>query len=55
VVKRKDIPGVLNTVNKYNPHAFYTIEDVRTAGGSVFVPVASGPKRGFGRFSRKGK
>ncbi|MBN2734477.1 MAG: DUF2179 domain-containing protein [Methanomicrobiaceae archaeon] len=55
VVKRKDIPVVLNTVNKYNPHAFYTIEDVRTAGGSVFVPAAGRPKRGFGRFSRKGK
>ncbi|MDD4127673.1 MAG: DUF2179 domain-containing protein [Methanomicrobium sp.] len=56
VVKRKEIPVVLRHVNKYNPHAFYTIEDVRNAGGGMFSHKGGIiPKRGFGRFSRKGK
>ncbi len=31
VVKRKEIPDVLERVQKWNPHAFYTVEDVKRA------------------------
>ncbi|MBP2133652.1 uncharacterized protein YebE (UPF0316 family) [Methanomicrobium sp. W14] len=55
VVKRKDIPQVLRSINKYNPKAFYTIEDVRSAGGTFFSPDGMIPKRGLGKFTRKGK
>ncbi|MDD3407234.1 MAG: DUF2179 domain-containing protein [Methanomicrobium sp.] len=54
VVKRKEIPTVLGHVHKYNPHAFYTIEDVKNAGGNIFSPSVK-PKRVLGRISRKGK
>ncbi|WFN36303.1 DUF2179 domain-containing protein [Methanomicrobium antiquum] len=55
VVKRKSIPVALGHVHKYNPHAFYTIEDVKSAGGDMFTSRTVKTKRGFGRFSRKGK
>ncbi|MBN1194729.1 MAG: DUF2179 domain-containing protein [Methanomicrobiaceae archaeon] len=56
VVKRKEIPAVLTLVNDYNPHSFYTIEDVRSASGGIFPgPVTKRPRRGVFRFSRKGK
>ena len=54
VIKRKQIPEVLGILKEYNPNAFYTIEDVRSAGGS-FAQVAPKPVRGVGRFSRKAK
>ena len=28
VIKRKEIPGMVNVIQQYNPHAFYTIEDI---------------------------
>lgn len=34
VVNRKDIRGFLNVVDRCSPGAFYTIEDIREAGGS---------------------
>ena len=56
VVKRKEIPVVLRHVNKYNPNAFYTIEDVRNAGGAMFSHKGGiMPKRGFESFLKKGK
>ena len=54
VIKRKQIPEVLNILKEYNPNAFYTIEDIRSASGS-FAQVAPKPVRGVGRFSRKAK
>jgi len=29
IINRKDIKEYIKTVHKFNPHAFYTIEDVR--------------------------
>ncbi len=34
-MKRKEVKGVVQTVKKFNPHAFYTIEDVRNISGST--------------------
>jgi uncharacterized protein YebE (UPF0316 family) len=55
VIKRKQIPKVLEILKEHNPKAFYTIEDVRNAGGSIFDQTAPKPARGVGRFSRKSK
>ncbi|WOF16864.1 DUF2179 domain-containing protein [Methanoplanus sp. FWC-SCC4] len=55
VVKRKDISRVLKIVNRFNPKAFYTIEDVRSAGGPMFDSETKTHLRGFGKVSRKGK
>ena len=36
LVKRRDLPKVLDYVRENNPNAFYTIEDVRSAGQGIF-------------------
>lgn len=28
IIKRKEIPGMVNVIQQFNPHAFYTIEDI---------------------------
>ena len=35
-MKRKEVAEVINMVKKFNPKAFYTIEDVRNISGSTF-------------------
>jgi len=51
VIRRKDIRKTLNRIEQVHPHAFYTVEDVRSVGEAV-LPVAK--IRGFG-FFRKSK
>lgn len=57
IVKRKDLMDALNIIHQYNPQAFYTVEDVRTASEGYFRiarrqhPISQSL---FG-FSRKGK
>lgn len=41
IVKRKDLKEVMGIIHEHNPHAFVTIEDVKTA------------KEGYFRYSRK--
>lgn len=41
VIKRKDLQNVLEIINKYNPNAFYSIEDARSVNLGVF------PRRHF--------
>jgi uncharacterized protein YebE (UPF0316 family) len=36
IVKRKDLQDVLHILNTYNPHAFYTIEEVQTVNEGYF-------------------
>ncbi|UCG51041.1 MAG: DUF2179 domain-containing protein [Candidatus Latescibacterota bacterium] len=36
VIKRHDLPNVIELVNKFNPKAFYSIEDVRFAREGIF-------------------
>ena len=38
IVHRNDLSQVLDTINKFNPKAFYTIEDVKTANEGIFPP-----------------
>jgi uncharacterized protein YebE (UPF0316 family) len=39
IVKRKDIASVLSMIQKFNPLAFYTIEDIRSVRQGVFPVV----------------
>jgi uncharacterized protein YebE (UPF0316 family) len=44
VVKRQDLSHVVGIIKEFNPHAFYSVEDVRHASEGVF------PARGGGFF-----
>jgi len=54
VIKRSNFRRVTEVIKKYNPRAFYTIEDIRFANQGVF-PMRT-IQRSFGQFPwRKGK
>jgi len=36
VIKRENVQHFISVINQYNPHAFYTIEDVRSINEGVF-------------------
>jgi len=36
VLKREDLPRVVGIIKEFNPHAFYSVEDVRTATEGVY-------------------
>jgi uncharacterized protein YebE (UPF0316 family) len=38
IVQRTSVPEVVDLVKQFNPHAFYTIEDVRYATEGIFPP-----------------
>jgi uncharacterized protein YebE (UPF0316 family) len=57
IVQRNDLAKVLNLITRFNPKAFYTIEDVRTVNEGIF-PHKTIPFLSFGtviRHWRKGK
>jgi len=53
IVKRKDVTEVVRIINDYNPHAFYSIEEVRAVHEGVFrvstrnrmLRLSFGPKK----------
>lgn len=52
IIKRKDLKTLVDAVNRFNPNAFYTVEDVRSVSDGVFRSRSKGP----GIFNlRKGK
>nr|WP_321452151.1 DUF2179 domain-containing protein [uncultured Carboxylicivirga sp.] len=53
ITKRKEILRISEIIKKYNPKAFYTLEDIRFANSGVF-PVKSVIKRNYIPL-RKGK
>jgi uncharacterized protein YebE (UPF0316 family) len=61
-IRRKELPLVIEVIQKYNPNALYTIEDVRMVSGTA-LPVQQDLKRKrlgaaanyVNRFRRKGK
>ncbi len=56
VTDRKRIPEVVEMVRRYNPNAFYSIEDIRHAGGGIFpAPLPSAQRPRLFRRGRKGK
>jgi uncharacterized protein YebE (UPF0316 family) len=36
IIKRKNAPRVIDIINKYNPHAFYTIEEIKAVKDGYF-------------------
>ena len=46
IIKRSDLKEFVEFMNRHNPNAFYTIEDIRLVNREVFTPAAS-------RLSRK--
>ncbi|MBN1277216.1 MAG: DUF2179 domain-containing protein [Deltaproteobacteria bacterium] len=36
IVKRSNLPNIIASIKKYNPNAFYSLEDIRFASGGVF-------------------
>jgi uncharacterized protein YebE (UPF0316 family) len=54
VIRRKMLPDIVETIKKYNPKAFYTVEDLRFVSSSGLVPLGA---RKLFRFPslRKGK
>lgn len=58
VIRRSDMEDVIGMVKKFNPQAFYSVEDVRAVSKGVFPSHGSLYERGifgFPRFFRKGK
>ena len=50
VIKRENIHNFISIINQHNPHAFYTVEDVRSINEGVFKG-----SRKNGLFSKRGK
>src|SRR6266498_2105260 len=42
IIKQKDFPIIREIINKFNPNAFYSIEDIRHANMGVFPQLLSG-------------
>ncbi len=58
VVDRHDLPDVIETVRRYNPRAFYSIEDVKFISEKIFPHKKPWYKKyhiGLLRYNRKGK
>ncbi len=58
IVKRADLQRVVGIIDRFNPRAFYTIEDVRFAREGVFPVNGRSPLRSYLdtlRFWKKGK
>lgn len=49
IIDRRDLQNIIGIIRKYNPHAFYSIEDVRFVSERIF------PHRKLLKFHRKGK
>jgi len=54
IVNRKEVGKVVKIINKFNPKAFYSVEEIRAVNEGVFPPCESGLKNSLRSF-RKGK
>lgn len=55
IIKRTDLPNVLNVINDFNPKAFYSIEDIKKVSAGIFPVKSSLPGINPLRRWRKGK
>lgn len=57
IIKRHDVPVVTEKINHFNPHSFYTIEDIRAVSQGIFPAYTTGTFHGISRIWRwrKGK
>ena len=58
IIKRRDLPRIVEIIKTFNPRAFYSIEEVRSASEGIFPPhkqrsMSDFP--GFFRLVRPGK
>jgi len=54
VVKRAEVPNVVAIIKKFNPHAFYTIEDVRFVSEPVSITEGNQSAKREGRVRTAG-
>jgi len=57
IVKRKNLPEVIELIKSHNPNAFFTVEDIRYISHENYVPAGAMRRRRFYLFNgwRKGK
>lgn len=55
VIKRENVGHFVSVINHYNPHAFYTIEDVKSVNEGVFRRNRKKMAGTLGLINKKGK
>jgi uncharacterized protein YebE (UPF0316 family) len=55
VIKRENVGHIVSVINKYNPHSFYTIEDVKSVNEGVFRRNRRKMPGTLGLINKKGK
>jgi uncharacterized protein YebE (UPF0316 family) len=55
VLRRRNIPGVISMVTRFNPLSFYTVEDIRSVSAGGLYPYATRNRRRIFRRFRPGK
>jgi len=55
VIKRENIQHFVSVINHFNPHAFYTIEEVKSVNEGVFRRGRKKTSGTFGFINKKGK
>jgi uncharacterized protein YebE (UPF0316 family) len=53
IIQRNDLKNVLEIINRFNPKAFYTIEDVRSASEGIFPEKKPNTSFPFGNILRR--
>jgi uncharacterized membrane-anchored protein YitT (DUF2179 family) len=49
IIKQKDLPQITEIINKYQPNAFYSLEDVKHANLGVFPTLSGGSRMDYVR------
>jgi len=52
IIKRRDVQQVVGIIKRFNPKAFYSIEEVRSAGEGIFPTGKQGLIKNFPNFFR---
>ena len=55
VIGRENVENFISIINRFNPHAFYTIEDVKSVNEGVFKSNSGKLIEKFGFINKKGK
>jgi uncharacterized protein YebE (UPF0316 family) len=55
VIKRENVGHIVSVINHYNPHSFYTIEDVKSVNEGVFRRNRKKMPGTLGLINKKGK
>ncbi|NTW32883.1 MAG: DUF2179 domain-containing protein [Bacteroidetes bacterium] len=55
VIRRENVENFISIINQFNPHAFYTIEEVKLVNEGVFRNNSGNLFQKFGFINKKGK